>query len=153
MYSLQCENIRGAVGRMWCSCVISCRAPCRPTRALFAPCHQWIWGKRHQKTKRRMVMMVLVMCCHRIVQLKAFGYSPLLNFWIKVPGHQVLSGCIYFKHFSICSDLSPYAFWDPSFQYRLFYAYLIFVIFFTQAKFLENKIYTEIYTVNCQFTQ
>ena len=31
--------------------------------------------------------------------------------------------------------------------------YLIFVIFFTQAKFLENKIYTEIYTVNCQFTQ
>ena len=29
--------------------------------------------------------------------------------------------------------------------------YLIFVIFFTQAKFLENKIYTEIYTVNCQF--
>ena len=25
--------------------------------------------------------------------------------------------------------------------------------FFTQAKFLENKIYTEIYTVNCQFTQ
>ena len=32
-------------------------------------------------------------------------------------------------------------------------AYLIFVIFFTQAKFLENKIYAEIYTVNCQFTQ
>ena len=32
-------------------------------------------------------------------------------------------------------------------------AYLIFVIFFTRAKFLENKIYTEIYTVNCQFTQ
>ena len=32
-------------------------------------------------------------------------------------------------------------------------SYLIFVIFFTQAKFLENKIYTEIYTVNCQFTQ
>ena len=30
-------------------------------------------------------------------------------------------------------------------------AYLIFIIFFTQAKFLENKIYTEIYTVNCQF--
>ena len=29
--------------------------------------------------------------------------------------------------------------------------YLIFVIFFTQAKFLENKIYTEIYTVSCQF--
>ena len=28
--------------------------------------------------------------------------------------------------------------------------YLIFVIFFTHAKFLENKIYTEIYTVNCQ---
>ena len=28
-------------------------------------------------------------------------------------------------------------------------AYLIFVIFFTRAKFLENKIYT----VNCQFTQ
>ena len=25
--------------------------------------------------------------------------------------------------------------------------------FFTQAKFLENKIYIEIYTVNCQFTQ
>ena len=25
--------------------------------------------------------------------------------------------------------------------------------FLTQAKFLENKIYTEIYTVNCQFTQ
>ena len=25
--------------------------------------------------------------------------------------------------------------------------------FFTLAKFLENKIYTEIYTVNCQFTQ
>ena len=23
--------------------------------------------------------------------------------------------------------------------------------FFTEAKFLENKIYTEIYTVNCQF--
>ena len=23
--------------------------------------------------------------------------------------------------------------------------------FFTQAKFLENRIYTEIYTVNCQF--
>ena len=32
-------------------------------------------------------------------------------------------------------------------------SYLIFVIFFTHAKFLENKIYTEIYTVNCQFTQ
>ena len=31
--------------------------------------------------------------------------------------------------------------------------YLIFVIFFTQAKFLENKICIEIYTVNCQFTQ
>ena len=30
--------------------------------------------------------------------------------------------------------------------------YLIFVIFFTLAKFLENKIYTEISTVNCQFT-
>ena len=30
--------------------------------------------------------------------------------------------------------------------------YLIFVIFFTRAKFLENKIYTEIYTVNFQFT-
>ena len=30
-------------------------------------------------------------------------------------------------------------------------SYLSF--FFTQAKFLENKIYTEIYTVNCQFTQ
>ena len=25
--------------------------------------------------------------------------------------------------------------------------------FFTRAKFLENKIYTKIYTVNCQFTQ
>ena len=53
------------------------------------------------------------------------------------------------------------------------FPYLIFVIFFTQAKFLENKIYTgkrqflpifrqflpiyteilPIYTVNCQFTQ
>ena len=32
-------------------------------------------------------------------------------------------------------------------------SYLIFVIFFTRANFLENKIYTEIYTVNCQFTQ
>ena len=32
-------------------------------------------------------------------------------------------------------------------------SYLIFVIFFTRAKFLENKIYTEIYTVNCKFTQ
>ena len=32
-------------------------------------------------------------------------------------------------------------------------AYFIFVIFFTQAKFLENKIYTEIYIVNCKFTQ
>ena len=32
------------------------------------------------------------------------------------------------------------------------HTYLIFVIFFTQAKFLENKIYTEIYTVYCQFT-
>ena len=32
-------------------------------------------------------------------------------------------------------------------------SYLIFVNFFTRAKFLENKIYTEIYTVNCQFTQ
>ena len=31
--------------------------------------------------------------------------------------------------------------------------YLIFVIFFTRANFLENKIYTEIYSVNCQFTQ
>ena len=31
------------------------------------------------------------------------------------------------------------------------WAYLIFVIFFTQANFLENQIYTEIYTVNCQF--
>ena len=31
--------------------------------------------------------------------------------------------------------------------------YLLFVIFFTRAKFLENKIYTKIYTVNCQFTQ
>ena len=35
----------------------------------------------------------------------------------------------------------------------LYRAYLIFVIFFTRAKFLENKIHTEIYTVNCQFTQ
>ena len=34
-----------------------------------------------------------------------------------------------------------------------YHSYLIFVIFFTRAKFLENKIYTEIYTVNCQFTQ
>ena len=32
-------------------------------------------------------------------------------------------------------------------------SYLIFVIFFTQAKFSEKKIYSEIYTVNCQFTQ
>ena len=32
-------------------------------------------------------------------------------------------------------------------------SYLIFVIFFTRAKFLENKIYNEIYCVNCQFTQ
>ena len=31
--------------------------------------------------------------------------------------------------------------------------YLLFVIFVTQKIFLENKIYTEIYTVNCQFTQ
>ena len=37
--------------------------------------------------------------------------------------------------------------------YKSGQAYLIFVIFFTQAKFLKNKIYTEIYTVNCQFTQ
>ena len=33
------------------------------------------------------------------------------------------------------------------------YTYLIFVIFFTEAKFSENKIYIEIYTVNCQFSQ
>ena len=45
------------------------------------------------------------------------------------------------------------------FHFRFFsfletgWSYLIFVIFFTLAKFLENKIYTEIYTVNCQFTQ
>ena len=32
-------------------------------------------------------------------------------------------------------------------------SYLIFVNFFTRAKFLENKIYTEIYTVSCQFSQ
>ena len=32
-------------------------------------------------------------------------------------------------------------------------SYLIFVILFTHAKFWENKIYTEIYTVNCQFAQ
>ena len=38
-------------------------------------------------------------------------------------------------------------------NWKEFHTYLIFVIFFTQAKFLENKIYTEIYTVNCQFTQ
>ena len=31
--------------------------------------------------------------------------------------------------------------------------YLIIVIFFTLTQFLENKIYTKIYTVNCQFTQ
>lgn len=37
--------------------------------------------------------------------------------------------------------------WQPSTPY------LIFVIFFTRTKFLENKIYTKIYTVNCQFTQ
>ena len=36
-------------------------------------------------------------------------------------------------------------------QYLL--SYLIFVFFFTRAKFLENKIHTEIYTVNRQFTQ
>ena len=36
---------------------------------------------------------------------------------------------------------------------QMTFPYLIFVIFFTQAKFLENKIYTKIYTVNCQFTQ
>ena len=30
-------------------------------------------------------------------------------------------------------------------------SYLIFVIFFTRTKFLKNKIYTEIYSVNCQF--
>ena len=40
-----------------------------------------------------------------------------------------------------------------SFNHILLGAYLIFVIFFTRAKFLENKIYTEIYTVNRQFTQ
>ena len=34
---------------------------------------------------------------------------------------------------------------------NLLRAYLIFVIFFTHAKFLEKKIYTEIYTVNCKF--
>ena len=39
------------------------------------------------------------------------------------------------------------------FWYLISLSYLIFVIFFTQAKFLENKIYTKIYTVNCQFTQ
>merc|ERR1711928_126071 len=42
----------------------------------------------------------------------------------------------------VCQNLPEYA-----------KAFLIFVIFFTRAKFLENKIYTEIYTVNCQFTQ
>ena len=30
-------------------------------------------------------------------------------------------------------------------------SYLIFVIFFTHAKFLENKIYTEIYTVHSTY--
>ena len=46
-------------------------------------------------------------------------------------------------------------FFHPQSPYwsRMYYAYLLFVIFFTQTKFLENKIYTEIYTVNCQFTQ
>ena len=34
----------------------------------------------------------------------------------------------------------------------LLQAYLIFVIFFTRAKFLANKIYIETYTVNYQFT-
>ena len=38
-------------------------------------------------------------------------------------------------------------------QEKRIYPYLIIVIFFTLTQFLENKIYTEIYTVNCQFTQ
>ena len=38
------------------------------------------------------------------------------------------------------------------YRHRTLYTYLIFVLFFARAKFLENKIYTEIYTVNYQFT-
>ena len=36
---------------------------------------------------------------------------------------------------------------------RVMEAYLIFVIFLHMQNFLENKIYTEIYTVNCKFAQ
>ena len=50
----------------------------------------------------------------------------------------VAMGSAYEIASSICSSCSSWS-------------YLIFVIFFTQAKFLENKIYTEIHTVNCQF--
>ena len=35
----------------------------------------------------------------------------------------------------------------------MIWTYLIIVIFFTLTQFLGYKIYTEIYTVNCQFTQ
>ena len=39
---------------------------------------------------------------------------------------------------------STYAISQPLLtKFHWYYAYLIFVIFFTQAKFLENKIYTE----------
>ena len=49
--------------------------------------------------------------------------------------------------------------WEPAATYVIEggdqkeVTYLLFVIFFPQTKFLENEIYTEIYTVNCQFTQ
>ena len=54
--------------------------------------------------------------------------------------------CLQFKHLEICAG-------GDSTVLDISDAYLIFVFFFTQAKFLENKIYTKIYTVNCQFTQ
>ena len=44
------------------------------------------------------------------------------------------------------------AMWGPGMRGKTkVLTYLIFVIFFTRAKFLENKIFTKVNTVNCQF--
>ena len=74
--------------------------------------------------------------------------------WLTASLHQVHVGTIPFNRGPSATSLllrqtKTLLCWSR--QHLTNQTYLIFVIFFTQAKFLENKMYTEIYTVNCQF--
>ena len=77
-------------------------------------------------------------------------YFPALR-WLRSFILQLLAGPAVTSH--ICTG--PKSFisqhWRKTTKDPKHTFYLSF--FFTQTKFLENKIYTEIYTVNCQFTQ